>query len=139
MRRGRGSESGRRFGGSAGLTAALLLVGCSSPEVFDVQSRLSPRSSQACVVDELVHRGFRVTENNRRDGFVRAERPGRFWRFQLSDEWDIIEVFIYEPRQGDTVIQYMAGRLDVDEDGVDVRGPKGDVEEAARDIAYACS
>lgn len=133
--------SGRALGatGIAAAGACLALVACSPPTVFDVQSSLEPRTAQTCVVHELVDRGYRVTENNRRDGFVRGERPGRFLGFTLSDEWDVIEVFVLDGGYGETTIQYMAGRLDYDDHGVELKGPRDDVEETARDIAYRCS
>ena len=125
--------------GVGGLGACLALVGCSHPAVFNTASDLTPRSAQACVVENLVDHGYRITENNRRDGIVRAERQGHFLGFALEDEFDLIEVVIFRREYGETAIQYMAGRLEYEPHGPELSGPRGDVEDTARDIAYICS
>lgn len=129
----------RRALAIAGLGAGLVMMGCSHPAVFDVGSDLSPRSAQACVVQNLVDYGYRITDNNRRDGLVRAERQGRFLGFALHDEFDMIEVAIYERDRGETSIQYTAARVEYEGHGAEFRGPRDDVEETAREIAYVCS
>lgn len=119
--------------------AGLLLVGCSHPTVFDAGSTLRPRNVQACVVEQLIDHDYRIVENNRRDGFVRAERPVRFLGFKVTDEWDVIEVFIYARERGETFAQYTAARVELELGGPEFRGPRDDVEETAHAIAYACS
>lgn len=129
----------RRLLGVAGLGAGMTLMGCSHPAVFDSRTELSPRSAQSCVVQNLVDHGYRITDNNRRDGLVRAERQGTFLGFALHDEFDMIEVVIYERDYGETSIQYTASRVEYEHGGAEFRGPRGDVEETAREIAYLCS
>lgn len=136
---GRADRASRRVIGLMGLGAGVVIMGCSHPAVFDVGSELSPRSAQACVVQNLVDYGYRITDNNRRDGLVRAERQGTFLGFALHDEFDLIEVVIYERDYGETSIQYTAARLEYEHGGAEISGPRGDVEETARDIAYICS
>ena len=129
----------RKVVGMAGLGAGLVMMGCSHPAVFNTATDLSPRTAQSCVVQNLVDHGYRITDNNRRDGLVRAERQGRFLGFALHDEFDMIEVVIYERDYGETSIQYTAARVEYEAHGAEFRGPRGDVEETARDIAYLCS
>ena len=120
------------------LGLSLFVVACSPPTVFDVRSSLEPRSAQSCVVHALMDHGFRITDHNRRDGFVRGEKPARFLGFHTDDS-HVIEVFVLDEGYGETTIQYMAGRLDYGEYEVDIEGPNDETEATAREIAHRCS
>jgi hypothetical protein len=133
---------GRKRGGQAlALVASLGLLGvagCTPPVVFTVATAMPAFDVHRCVTENLVESGFRVVESRREDGIVKAERQGDFLGFPNPKELDIIDVVVYERRDGRTGIQYTAGRLRLDE-GWRLEGPEDDVEAIADGIAEHCS
>jgi hypothetical protein len=105
--------------------------------VFTVATALPVYDVHQCVTEGLVDGGFRVVESRREDGIVKAERQGTILGFASSDRLDIIDVVIYERADGQTGIQYTAGRLILDEGKLE--GPDDEVEAIAQGIADYCS
>jgi hypothetical protein len=136
----RALEDRVRSGGLAllALLACLTVAGCTPPVVFTVATAKPAYDVHRCVTESLVQSGFRVVESRRDDGIVKAERQGDFLWFPDPKELDIIDVVIYEREDGQTGIQYTAGRLLLDEEPR-LEGPEPEVEAIAEGIADDCS
>ena len=75
------------------------------PLVFDIRSQEPLRTVHQCVTEQVVDRGFRVTETRRDDGVLSAAKVSN----SLPARWDLISVLIFERTDGSTSIQFTAG------------------------------
>lgn len=122
-------------------TTLVLLAGCVAtidpPVVADVRATRPLREVHQCVTEQLVDRGYAITETRRDDGVVHAEMIRAATRqTTTSVVSDRIEVLIFERSGGDTSIQYVADTFLVD--GGHRVGPTPEVAALPEALSRAC-
>ncbi|MEJ2203959.1 MAG: hypothetical protein P8170_07605 [Gemmatimonadota bacterium] len=117
------------------------MTGCAVPVpvVFTVASPMSAPDVHRCVTERLVEHGFRVVESRREDGILKAERQAilRGGR-PITGALDVIDVAVYERRDGRTGVQYTAAYAILSETPK-LREPTDRVRAIAERLAEGCS
>lgn len=132
------------------LAALSLLTACATtaPVIFDISSQRPLRDTHQCVTEQVVDADFSVTETRRDDGVIHAVRyfeetrqvpstTGNRVVERTMEEWQRIEVLIFERNDGSTSIQYTAASGDTRTGPW--TAPSEPMMHLAQQVANACS